>query len=85
MAHGLSCSVACGIVPDQGLSSCSLHWQADSYPLRHCHQGSPTPVFLPGKLHRRMKPGGLQSMGSQRNGHDLATKHRTTTYRAGEE
>ena len=31
------------------------------------------------------EPGGLQSMGSPRVGHDLATKHRTTTYGAGEE
>ena len=39
MAHGLSCSVACGILPDQGSNPCPLHWQADSQPLRH--QGSP--------------------------------------------
>ena len=34
----------------------------------------PTPVFLPGKFHGE-KPGGLQSMGSQRVGHNLATEH----------
>ena len=34
-AHGLSCSVACGIFLDQGLNSCPLHWQVDSYPLHH--------------------------------------------------
>ena len=39
VAHGLSCSVACGIFPDQGSNPCPLHWQADSQPLRH--QGSP--------------------------------------------
>ena len=39
VAHGLSCSAACGIFPDQGLNPCPLHWQADSQPLRH--QGSP--------------------------------------------
>ena len=39
VAHGPSCSVACGIVPNQGLNLCPLHWQADSQPLRH--QGSP--------------------------------------------
>ena len=39
MAHGLSCSVACGIFLDQGLNPCSLHWKADSQPLRH--RGSP--------------------------------------------
>ena len=30
MAHGLSCSAACGILPDQGSNLCPLHWQADS-------------------------------------------------------
>ena len=39
-AHGFSCSVACGIFPDQGSNPCPLHWQAGSQPLRH--QGSPT-------------------------------------------
>ena len=39
VAHGPSCSVACGILPDQGSNPCLLHWQADSQPLRH--QGSP--------------------------------------------
>ena len=45
VAHGPSCSVACGIFPDQGSNPCSLHWQADSQPLRH--QGSP-PVYYKG-------------------------------------
>ena len=35
----------------------------------------PTPVFLPGESPGREKPGCLQSMGSQRVGHDRATKH----------
>ena len=39
VAHGPSCSAACGIFPDQGLNPRPLHWQADSQPLRH--QGSP--------------------------------------------
>ena len=43
VAHGPSCSAACGIFPDQGLNPCPLHWQADSQPL--CHQGSPR-LFL---------------------------------------
>ena len=43
VAHGLSCSAACRIPPDQGLNPCPLHWQADSQPLRH--QGSP-PLFF---------------------------------------
>ena len=30
VAHGLSCSVACGIFLDQGLNQCPLHWQEDS-------------------------------------------------------
>ena len=37
---GLSCSMAVGVFPAQGLNPCSLHWQADFYPLRH--QGSLT-------------------------------------------
>ena len=43
VAHGPSCSAACGILPDQGLNPCPLHWQADSQPL--CHQGSPSHQF----------------------------------------
>ena len=39
VAHGPSCSAACGIFPDQGLNLCPLHWQADSQQLHH--QGSP--------------------------------------------
>ena len=44
MAHGLSCSVACGVFPDQGLNLCPLHWLADSYSLHH--QGSPDLFFI---------------------------------------
>ena len=44
VAHGLSCFMACGILPDQGSNPCPLHWQADSQPL--CHQGSPLMVQL---------------------------------------
>ena len=43
VAHGPSCSAACGIFPDQGANPCPLHWQADSQPLRH--QGSPQILF----------------------------------------
>ena len=39
VAHGPSCSAACGIFPDQGSNPCPLHWQAHSQPLRH--EGSP--------------------------------------------
>ena len=38
MVHGLSCSEACGIFPDQGWNLCLQHWQVDSLPLSH--QGS---------------------------------------------
>ena len=34
-----------------------------------------TPVFLPGESPWTEEPGGLQSMGSQRVGHDWASKH----------
>ena len=44
VAHGPSCSVACGLFPDQGLNPYPLHWQADSQPLRH--QGSPQVFFF---------------------------------------
>ena len=44
VAHGPSCSTACGILPDQGSNPCLLYWQADSQPLHH--QGSPTALFL---------------------------------------
>ena len=44
VAHGLSCSTACGIFPDQGSNPCPLHWQADSQPLRH--QGNPSAHLL---------------------------------------
>ena len=30
VAHGLSCSAACGIFPDRGSNPCPLHWQGDS-------------------------------------------------------
>ena len=52
VAHGPSCSVARGIFPDQGSNPCSLHWQADSQPLRH--QGSPEHhIFNEGNLASR--------------------------------
>ena len=43
VAHGPSCSAACGIFTDQGSNPCPLHWQADSQPLHH--QGSPSDAF----------------------------------------
>ena len=44
VAHGPSCSAACGIFPDQGSNPCPLPWQTDSQPLHH--QGSPGPISL---------------------------------------
>ena len=43
VAHGLSCSMACGIFPDQGSNLCLLLWQADSLSLSH--QVSPMVLF----------------------------------------
>ena len=44
--HGLSCSEARGIFPDQGLNPCLLHWQVDCLP--PSHQGSPCGYTLDG-------------------------------------
>ena len=44
VAHGPSCSAACGILPDHGSNPCPVHWQADSKPLSH--QGNPVGRFL---------------------------------------
>ena len=62
VAHGPSCSAACGILPDQGSNPRPLHWQADPQPLRH--QGSPflildTLSFLHWLLARLPHPSGL--------------------------
>ena len=53
VAHGPSCSTACGIFPDQASNPCPLHWQADSQPLRH--EGSPLLSFKCTILHRDLK------------------------------
>ena len=45
VAHGLSCSLAHGVFPDQGPKLCLL--DMDSYPL--CHQGSSDSRFLLGR------------------------------------
>ena len=44
VVHGLSCSMACGIFPDQRSNPRLVHWQADSLPLSH--QGSPLAVVV---------------------------------------
>ena len=54
VAHGPSCSAACGILPDQGSNPCPLHEQADSQPLRH--QGSPTCFYYCLKVIRIPSP-----------------------------
>ena len=38
VAHELSCSVTCDMLPDQGSNQRLLRWQVESYPLHH--QGS---------------------------------------------
>ena len=59
VAHGPSCSAACGIFPDQDSNPCPLHWQADSQPLRH--QGSPH-FLLFVRLYTWAKLGSLHSL-----------------------
>ena len=44
VAHGLSCPEACGILLDQGLNPCLLHWKADSLPLSQ--PGKPRTTFF---------------------------------------
>ena len=57
VAHGPSCSVACGIFLDQGSKPCPLHRQADSQPLRH--QGSPRLEFFMDSINTGCKPTGF--------------------------
>ena len=59
VAHGPSCSAACGILPDQGSNPCPLHWQADPQPLRH--QGSPSCAFL--NIEKFQKVGEVKQKG----------------------
>ena len=61
VAHGISCSVACGIFPDQGSNLCLRHWQADSLP--QSHQGSPHLSFL--------KEGGSRHLGKERENQSM--------------
>ena len=42
--HRLSCYEACRIFPEQRLTLCLLHWQADPSPLSH--QGSPKACYF---------------------------------------
>ena len=71
---GLSCSVACGIFPDQGWNPCLLHWQVDYLPLSH--QGSQRVMFyLVGIFFKTSRPRDSISSNSER----------TTLRRQGEE
>ena len=55
----------------------SLGWED---PLEESMARRPTPVFLPGESPWTEEPGGLQSTGSQRVGHNWATKHTAIGY-----
>ena len=57
VTHGLSCSVACGIFPDQGLNLYLLHWQAGTLPLSH--QGSLQSWLLTLLYHTKNRPVGM--------------------------
>ena len=55
VAHGPSCSAACGILPDQGSNPCPLLWQVDSQPVRH--QGSPHMYIFKGNKSSQSRAG----------------------------
>lgn len=46
VAHGLGCSATCGIIPDQGLHSCPLHWRVDSFTAEPPGSPQSSPFFL---------------------------------------
>ena len=76
VAHGPSCSAACGIFPDQGSNPCPPHWQADTQPLSH--QGSPPlPTFFPGlselSLQHRLPPPLLSAWAPPRFWHGVGS------------
>ena len=48
---------------------------SSSSSIRSMRAWQPTPVFLPGESPRTEEPGGLQSVGSQRVGHNWVIKH----------
>ena len=72
VAHGLSCSAACGIFPDQGSNPCPLHWQADSQPLRH--QGSPDVPFLKVTARICLNPNSVKGFQSKMEPEDIKWK-----------
>ena len=54
VVHGLRCSAACEIFPDQGLNLCLLHWQTDSLPLSH--QRSPNYMYFKNTFSIKLGP-----------------------------
>ena len=60
-----------GILPDQGLNLCFLHWQADSLPLEH--QGSPISSILLLKTPGPLKVVCAQTSCAARGRADLRT------------
>ena len=58
VAHGLHCSMACGIFPDQGSNSGLQHWQVDSLALSH--QGSLFCFLAKDVILARWSPGAWQ-------------------------
>ena len=56
----------------RGCKRCGFNPWVRKIPWRRVWQ--PTPVFLPGESPWTEEPGGLQSIGSQRVGHNLATE-----------
>ena len=59
-------------MPKNAQTTTQLH---SSHMLVQRRQWHPTPVFLPGKIPWMEEPGGLQSMGSLKVGHDWAGLH----------
>ena len=70
VAYGPSCSVACGIFPDQGSNPCPLHRQADSQPLRH--QGSPLLQILISSMFLNLSALCVTPFNCQVTGHSFA-------------
>ncbi|CAN0428741.1 unnamed protein product [Rangifer tarandus platyrhynchus] len=84
VAHQLSYSKECGILPDQGSNPCLLHWQMDSYPLSH--QGSPSSLFPSRLSHLGPFPSSLGSKvglfkeGMQYTGFQVTVSPEQTTW-----
>ena len=68
----LCCPVVCSFFLTDSLKIYRLYFSSWVRKIPWTREWLPTPVFLSGKFHRQ-EPGGLQSMGLQRVGHDWAT------------